>query len=112
MVFTHPLFVFLRILEEDLRVGAVLREQNALPTTRLLGVLFAAKDAIDNGGAGRAAKGGNPLLCARILKGFSDFAESLFSCRFSSKSVKTPFHTPLFAYFYPSPSSIYEHMII
>ena len=60
MVFTHPLFVFLRILEEDLRVGAVLREQNALPTTRLLGVLFAAKDAIDNGGAGRAAKSATP----------------------------------------------------
>ena len=59
-----PCLSFLRILEEDLRVGAVLQEQNALPTTRLFYVLFAAKDAIDNGGAGRAAKSGNPLLCA------------------------------------------------
>ena len=82
MVFTHPLFVFLRILEEDLRVGAVLREQNALPTTRLLGVLFAAKDAIDNGGAGRAAKGGNPLLCANKQKGFSDFLNPFFRADF------------------------------
>ena len=43
-------------------------------------VLLAAKDAIDNGGAGRAAKGGNPLLCA---------------------NEKTPFHRVFFLCFLP-----------
>ena len=62
-------------------------------------VLLAAKDAIDNGGAGRAAKGENPLLCARKQKGFSDFAESLFSCQFFLKSAKYPISSPTFCIF-------------
>ena len=40
----------------ELRVGAVLREQNALPTRLSIALYLTAKDAIDNGGAGRAAK--------------------------------------------------------
>ena len=42
-------------------MGAVLREQNALPTIRKLFVLFAAKAAINNCRAGRAAKSANPF---------------------------------------------------
>ena len=40
----------------ELRVGAVLREQNALPTPLSITIYLTAKDAINNGGAGRAAK--------------------------------------------------------
>jgi hypothetical protein len=47
-----------------LRVGAVLREQNALPTQAVFTKILTAKDAVDNGVAGRAAKGENPSLCA------------------------------------------------
>ena len=43
-------------------MGAVLREQNALPKPSRVIDSLTAKDAIDNGGAGRAAKGANPLL--------------------------------------------------
>ena len=60
-------FVCIPNLEEDLRVGAVLREQNALPnSSNYTKKKNTAKDAIKNGGAGRAAKGANPLLCATI----------------------------------------------
>ena len=41
---------------------AVLREQNALPLNIQTTINSTAKDAIDNGGAGRAAKSANPLL--------------------------------------------------
>ena len=58
------LFFFTTNIEEDSRVGAVLREQNALPHISSISIHLTAKDAIDNGGAGRAAKGENPLLCA------------------------------------------------
>ena len=74
-------YVGVSVTERQEQLGerkAVLREQNALPTTRLLGVLFAAKDAIDNGGAGRAAKGGNPLLCANEKHPF----RGVFFCGF------------------------------
>ncbi len=50
-------------------MGAILREQNALPTQLSFTYNLAAKDAIDNGGAGRAAKGANPSLCAKKRTG-------------------------------------------
>ena len=43
-------------------MGAVLQEQNALPHKIYITVHLTAKAAIDNGGAGRAAKGTNPSL--------------------------------------------------
>jgi hypothetical protein len=46
----------------DLRVGAVLREQNALPCELWITITLTAKYAIDNGVAGRAAKGANPFV--------------------------------------------------
>ena len=48
-------------------MGAVLREQNALPRKIFQPIISTAKDAIDNGGAGRAAKGENPSLCAKKI---------------------------------------------
>ena len=69
-------FVYVSNFEEDLRVGAVLREQNALPVSVYATKSSTAKDAIDNGGAGRDAKGANPLLCAKI-KG-NDFYRFFF----------------------------------
>ena len=42
-------------------MGAVLREQNALPDRNAVTQDPKAKDAIDNGGAGRAAKSAIPL---------------------------------------------------
>ena len=42
-------------------MGAVLREQNALPTKVYIPFYSTAKDAINNGGAGRAAKGESPV---------------------------------------------------
>ena len=47
-------------IERDSRVGAVLREQNALPSGGWITVKLTAKDDVDNVGAGRAAKGANP----------------------------------------------------
>ena len=44
-------------IERDSRVGAVLREQNALPYDSWITVKLTAKDDVDNVGAGRAAKG-------------------------------------------------------
>ena len=49
-------------------MGAVLREQNALPTRAKLTIKPTAKAAIDNCRAGRAAKGENPSLCAKKIK--------------------------------------------
>ena len=63
----HCLISFLFVImyiERDLRVGAVLREQNALPCGRKTTRMLTAKDDVDNVGAGRAAKGANPFLCA------------------------------------------------
>ena len=59
-------FVAKKRLEEDLRVGAVLREQNALPCNTWKKENLTAKTDVDNVGAGRAAKGANPLLCANV----------------------------------------------
>jgi len=46
-------------------VGAVLREQNALPYGGWITIKLTAKDDVDNVGAGRAAKGENPSSCAK-----------------------------------------------
>jgi len=51
-------------IERDLRVGAILREQNALPYITLKKAYLLAKTDVNNIGAGRAAKGANPFLCA------------------------------------------------
>ena len=45
-------------------MGAVLREQNALPYDAWIMKNLTAKDDVDNVGAGRAAKGENPSSCA------------------------------------------------
>ena len=42
-------------------MGAVLREQNALPYEAWIMKNLTAKDDVDNVGAGRAAKGANPV---------------------------------------------------
>ena len=55
-------------IERDSRVGAVLREQNALPYGDWITIKLTAKDDVDNVGAGRAAKGENPSLCATALE--------------------------------------------
>ena len=78
--FVYPYFFCMPNLEEDLRVGAVLREQNALPQFVYLSTISTAKDAIDNGGAGRAAKGENPLLCAKKY-GYTFVYPYFFVCR-------------------------------
>ena len=51
--------------EQDLRVGAVLREQNTLPPHLSITNNSTAKATIVNRCAGRAAKGENPVLCAK-----------------------------------------------
>ena len=61
------IFLFMGI-ERDSRVGAVLREQNALPYGGWITVKLTAKDDVDNVGAGRAAKGENPSACATALE--------------------------------------------
>ena len=47
-----------------------MREQNALPYETGTKQISTAKDDVDNVGAGRAAKGANPLLCAKKTTGF------------------------------------------
>ena len=53
-------------------MGAVLREQNALPYEAWIMKNLTAKDDVDNVGAGRAAKGANPVAstkkCRKLLK--------------------------------------------
>ena len=57
------------MIERDSRVGAVLREQNALPYGAWTTYNLTAKDDVDNVGAGRAAKGENPsLLTSKITR--------------------------------------------
>ena len=46
-------------------MGAVLREQNALPYGGWITANLTAKDDVNNVGAGRAAKGANPSFCAK-----------------------------------------------
>ena len=64
MRFFHSLFFCLPKIERDSRVGAVLREQNALPYESRITYNLTAKAAIDNCRAGRAAKGAKLSLCA------------------------------------------------
>ena len=52
-------------------MGAVLREQNALPTIAKLTIKPTAKAAINNCRAGRAAKGENPSACAKNETSFA-----------------------------------------
>ena len=52
-------------IEEDSRVGAVLWEQNALPTNVYQRTGRMAKSAIDNCRAGRAAKGASPVASTK-----------------------------------------------
>ena len=55
-------------------MGAVLREQNALPYETWIMKNLTAKDDVDNVGAGRAAKGANPRRLDQKpvkIKGFS-----------------------------------------
>ena len=49
-------------LQQGLRVGAVLREQNALPHKETKPLKKTAKATIDNCRAGRAAKGASPVV--------------------------------------------------
>ncbi|MBQ8230037.1 MAG: hypothetical protein IJZ32_05035 [Clostridia bacterium] len=63
-----PLVVFYTAIRRDSRVGAVLREQNALPQKSRIAINLTAKAAIDNCRAGRAAKGENPSACATDKK--------------------------------------------
>ena len=53
-------------------MGAVLREQNALPYEAWIMKNLTAKDDVDNVGAGRAAKGANPVAstkkCRKLLE--------------------------------------------
>ena len=53
-------------------MGAVLREQNALPYASWIMKNLTAKDDVDNVGAGRAAKGANPVVstkkCRKLLE--------------------------------------------
>jgi len=74
------LFSYIPNFEEDLRVGAVLREQNALPNGAYITKYSTAKATIDNCRAGRDAKVANPLLCASISKTFGILSKVFFSC--------------------------------
>ncbi|MBQ7769596.1 MAG: hypothetical protein IJ373_00225, partial [Clostridia bacterium] len=56
-------------LERDLRVGAVLREQNALPYEAWIMKISTAKAAIDNCRAGSADKGATLVTCSKINVG-------------------------------------------
>ena len=47
-------------------MGAVLREQNALPYGALIKHNLTAKDDVNNVGAGRAAKGASPATSTKI----------------------------------------------
>ena len=60
-----------KTIKRDSRVGAVLREQNALPYGGWITVKLTAKDDVDNVGAGRAAKGANPSSCAKKRRSIS-----------------------------------------
>ena len=52
-------------MQRGLRVGAVLREQNALPKTAWETGDLTAKPDVDNVGAGRAAKGASPVASTK-----------------------------------------------
>ena len=62
-------------------MGAVLREQNALPYGGWITVKLTAKDDVDNVGAGRAAKGENPSSCAKKSTSFDKKLVDFYSSR-------------------------------
>ena len=75
----RPVFLLEYDKWRDERVGAVLREQNALPTNKQMKQeKYAAKAAIDNCRAGRAAKSENPSTPAK--KQGAPFWCALFFC--------------------------------
>ena len=69
-------------------MGAVLREQNALPTKLLCQKYLTAKDAIDNGGAGRAAKGATPTTSTKVNLNRIIFRFRLFFIKKYAKIIK------------------------
>ena len=74
-------------------MGAVLREQNALPHKDYISIHLTAKDAIDNGGAGRAAKGANPSFKGTFFVGAGRELEESPNCRgFARRAKKAFFH--------------------
>ena len=60
------LFGMIQKTRQELRVRAVLREQNALPYDTRTTVCSLAKDDVSNVGAGRAAKGTIPVDRTKI----------------------------------------------
>ena len=54
-------------------MGAVLREQNALPYEAWIMKNLTAKDDVDNVGAGRAAKGANPVASTKKYRKLLEF---------------------------------------
>ena len=77
-VFFSSVFCDLLNRRRDSRVGAVLREQNALPYGSWVMINLTAKAAIDNCRAGRAAKGANPVIRTSKSTNF-DRSLSIFS---------------------------------
>ena len=72
--------VFYCNFRRDSRVGAVLREQNALPYGNSATINSTAKDNVDNVGAGRAAKGENLVFCAKkvVSIGYGFFIQTVY----------------------------------
>ena len=70
-------------------MGAVLREQNALPYEAWIMKNLTAKDDVDNVGAGRAAKGANPVASTKKCRKLLDFP-AFFICLyiFASYHIK------------------------
>ena len=71
-------------------MGAVLWEQNALPYGGWITVKLTAKDDVDNVGAGRAAKGANPVASTKTRENqaiFTGFLLLIFTNFFNF-----PFH--------------------
>ena len=62
------LFLDFYSLRRDSRVGAVLREQNALPYEAWITKKLTAKDDVNNVGAGRAAKGAIPTTSTKKIE--------------------------------------------
>ena len=73
-----PAFFIVSALRRDFRVGAVLREQNALPYEVWIMKNLTAKDDVDNVGAGRAAKGAKRIVRRRTIRTQTTFKKFLF----------------------------------
>jgi hypothetical protein len=68
--------------------NAVLREQNALPYKAPPPLCPTAKDAIDNGGAGRAAKSATPTTSTNFNPNRIIFRFGLFFIKKYAKIIK------------------------